>query len=323
MSEFLIPEKVLVINDSTKYPALFRDNANAVVAAASATQYHQEGIGTTKIAQVTKARLVRGQVPTNERWSITAATAGEITVTGPIPNNTLVFFEFVVRSTKRQFSLQRPEYQFGQTFRFPVNMNTGDTAGIILAKLYNAITVDENAKERFMIVDSGTTTAGTFVNGLATTLTELEVVLRERGSYITEFKAVGVDNLASNYITVFNPTRIQAVVAGIGYGSDVEFREKLTYANNEPYFYDFSDIPQENALYTEASWTISVNRTHPTSPNMSNQIRVVLYINQNNCEPFIDNLADYFDQFPGTEFDAIVGGVYTKDTTAANFKTNA
>ena len=326
MSEFMFPEKSRIINTPNRYTFRFLDNSNAPTAAATATQLDVQGYGRFRLNQIGSVKMVRGQFPVREKWSLTAATAAEITVTGPIPNNTYAHVEMVVRSSRRSLILARPEYEFGRTFNFSILLSTGETAATFLAKLYNAIVALRNDKNRDLLIAPGSGTAGTInANDFATSLTELEIELMERGSYIEIFRVTNDNNTPSNYITVFNPTRIQAGSEGIGYGSDVEFTEKVTGNNNMPYGFDFADIPREKELYTEISWIYDVsNRPDPKSAILSNRPPMLLYINESACESLIDNLADFFNQVAGTQFSAVVSGVYTKDTaTVAQFKTNA
>jgi hypothetical protein len=326
MSEFRLEDKTRIINSPTRYNFRFLDNNNNVTAAATATQLDIQGYGRFRLSNIFGARLTRGQFPTTEKWSLTAATPAEITISGPIPNNTYVHVEMVVRSSRRALALARPEYEFGRTFTFSVMLSTGETANTFLAKLYNSIVTLRNDKNRDLFIAPGSGTAGTIsANDVATTLTELEIELLERGSYIESFRVTNDNGSPSNYVTIFNPTRIQDSSEGIGYGSDVEFREKVTGNNNIPYGFDFADIPHETELYTEIYWGYDVsNRPDPKSSRLSNRPTMVLYMKESSCEPLIDNLADFFNQVPGTQFSAVVSGTYVKDTaTVAQFKTNA
>lgn len=324
MSEILMPEKVLIRNTSTKYPIAFLDNNGTAVAATAATRFSVNGYGTFPVAQLSNAKLVRPLAPRFEKWSLTAATAGEITVAGSIPANTEVVVEMFVESTRRQFSLARPEYEFGQLFRFVINLNAGETAGTFLAKLYNSVMVEFESKQRELIVASGSGTAGTFANGRATTLTELELEIPLRGAFVKYFRVSNKNGSPSSFITVFNPTRIVTMSPGIGYGSDVEFGNKLASYNNTPYHYDFDDIPTETGLYTEVSFSMTAATRDPQSSILSRNVRFVMFLNAATCETDIDNLADLFSQvgFTNTEFYGPVAGVYTNNITAAQFKTN-
>lgn len=326
MSEFLLPEKTRIINTVNRFNFRFLDNNNVPTAAASATQLDIQSYGKFRLNQIKNAKLVRGQFPVREKWSITASDSSEISLAGSIPNNVYAHVEIVVRSSRRQFALARPEYEFGRTFTFSVMLNTGETPATFLAKLYNAMVILRNDKNRDLIVAPGSGTTGTISpNGVATSLNELEIELMERGSYVESFRVTNDNGAPSSYVTIFNPTRIQNASEGIGYGYDVEFTEKMVPFNNAPYGFDFADIPHENELYTEVSWIYDVsNRPDPKSSLLSNQLSMVLYINENACKPLIDNLADFFNQVPGTQFSAVVSGVYVKDTaTVAQFKTNA
>lgn len=324
MSEILIPEKVLVCNNTTKYPMQFLDNANTPAPSGTATQLDVRGYGRFPLSRLSNAKLVRGLSPRNEKWSITAATPTEITLTGPVAG-AIVVVEFFVESTRRQFVLARPEYEFGRLFSFQIRLSAGETEATFLAKLYNSLTVELNDKNRELIVKSGSGTTGTFNGVKATSLTELELEVNLRGAFIKWFKVSNVDGTPSNFVTVFNPTRIQEMSAGIGYGSDVEFKEKVTGNNNTPYYFDFTDIPQEDTLYTEISFDLLANTQDPQSSLLSRRSRFVMYLNENTCESNIDNLADYFDQLLGANklFNATVAGTYTNGVTAAQFKTNA
>ncbi|MCS7317143.1 MAG: hypothetical protein NZZ41_02320 [Candidatus Dojkabacteria bacterium] len=324
MSEILIPEKVLIRNNTTKYPLRFLDNSGTPAPAATATQLDIMGFGRFPISRLSNAKLNRGFAPRNEKWVINASTATEITLTSPVAG-AVVVVELFVESTRRQFVLARPEYEFGRLFSFQVRLSASETTATFLAKLYNSIMVDVNDKSRELIVKSGSGTAGTFNGVKAVSLTKLELEVNLRGAFIKWFKVSNVDGTPSNYVTVFKPTLIQSMSPGIGYGSDIEFKEKVAGNNNVPYYFDFTDIPYEEALYTEISFDLTANTQDPQSSLLSKRSRFVIYLNEGSCESEIDNLADFFNQLTGANkvYNAIVSGTYTYNVTAAQFKTNA
>lgn len=323
MADHLLPEKVRVLNNETRYPVSFQDNNSAPASPEVADQMFIQSLGLTKTAQISRAVLTRGRAGANQKLSVTAATAAQITVAGTIPNNSIIRFRFFLETTKRQASLERPEYEFGRIITFNVNANTGDTAGIILAKLYNSMTVELNSRNRELLIGSGSATAGTF-NGLkATTLTVLEFEALERGTFIKQIEVEGADGLPSSVVTVFAPVTSQEFVEPIGLGFDLEFTQKLQNNNNQSYWFDSADLFDESALYTEISWDIVVSRPSPYSPNLSNLVRHVVFLKESSCDNVITQLADFFEQFSGAQYNATVGGTYTFGVTAGQFITNA
>lgn len=306
MSEYLIPEKVRIINNSANYPATYYDAAKAVVAPGSAVELDITGYGKVKTANLLEAKLVRGLSSALNSFEVNAATPAEITVAGAIPNDTRVTFLFRLETVNREMRLARPEYEFGETLVYNVNLKTGDTANIVLAKLYNSIMFGKHRNRDFLVTAVGT---GSFdASGRATTLTKLEFSAVLPGTFIKWFKAEDVVNTDSEYVTVFNPTQTQAMIKGINDGSVVEFREKLIGYNNTPYFYDFPEIPIEGQLYTSVYFKFKINRPDPKSPHLSETVAMLMYLNESTCGAYIDNLADFFNTFSDTVLTANVSG---------------
>jgi len=323
-SYFQIPEKVRVINNIAKTPISFRNAANAVVAATGAATLSIDGFGRFDLTNIQNATLARGLTPRLQTWSITAATAGEITVVAPA-SPTRVWVKIDLESTGRDFATARNQYEFGRTIELEVTANVGETAGTLSAKIYNALFVNTlSGTQKNIFIKPGANTAGTFVNGAATTMTELEIQSANRDYYIRSFVITSDTGLASTVLTVFAPTETVPFNKGINYGSDVEMRQKRTTFNNWAYGWDTDEIPAETALYTSIYFEVIPSRVQKQDSNLSDRNRFVLFLNEDTCEPTIDNLADFFNQLGATakEFDALVTTVYTYNTTAAAFKTN-
>lgn len=324
-THFTIPERVRIFNNSTKFPITFRNNLNAVVAAAGASRLSVEGMGIFNLPNIVNAKMSRGFNPTTQKFSITAATAGEITVVAPL-SATRVWIDIELQSVGRDFATARNDYQFGTTIRKEVTAVPGETAGSLLAKLYNSLFLNTTifyGKNDFL-VKSGSGTAGTFVNAKATTLTELELEVADRNYFIKSFRVYNDENQASTVLTTFAPTQIVPFNRGINYGSDIEFREKPQFGNNTPYWASFDEIPVENQIYTMLEFThrvVSDTQDPALNPNRANKI----FLLQSACEPLIDSLSEFFDQLGAgaKSFDAVVAGTYTYGVTAAQFRTNA
>lgn len=322
-SIYRIPNKVRIINSTTKTPITFRDNAHAIVAAASATKLLVEGFGIFKLSEITGATLSRGFNPSLQKWSITAATPAEITVVAPsVPTRVWITIEMESVSTAAKGERFRNE--FGLRKEIEITAVAGDTAGTILAKIYNALFVTSSSYvDKKLWIKPGAGTAGTFVNGVAITLTELELEMSERFDFIKSFKVTGDDYLPSTVVTVFSPTQIAPFNRGKNYGFDIETTEKRTFWNNEAYLYDFDEIPVANNLYTSVQFTYKPAKPEKQDANLSEHTTYLLYLNESTCEATIDNLADFFAQLSNETFNAIVAGVYTNNVTALQFKTNA
>lgn len=331
MSEILIPEKTRIINQASDYPVVFRDATGAVVTPDAATEFSMQGFGTTKLANVTRALLSRGLQPIQPVYNVTAATAGEITVVAPAAGKDYVVqVKFEIETTNREFVLARYAYEFGRTETFNLLLNSGDTAATVLAKIIQSIKAFNNKVREELISYS-------LEGGTEEVPTGLNITTVLRGTYLKNFRIEKEVDDDPNIITVFNPTVTDAGTSGIGYGSDIEFREKMQYKNNMPYFYDFKEIPVENALYTQIYWEFEAARRDPKSSVTSDRIRQVLWIQENGAnEAYIEAFGDFFDQYADTIFKALVDPAeltgdplyenatlsYRENISLALFKTN-
>jgi hypothetical protein len=322
-SYYQIPEKVRVINSTTKTPITFRDAANATAAATAATILSVEGFGRFDLTGIVSATLSRGLTPTLQKFSITAATASEITYVAPA-SPTRVWIKIDLESVARDFKNARNQYEFGRTIELEITANPTDTVNTFLAKIYNALFANTSSRtNKQLFVKPGSGTAGTITNDVATTLTELEIELSDRNDFIKSFTVTGDNFLASTVLTVFAPTQIVAFNKGINYGFDVEMHQKRTTFNNWAYGHDYDEIPVENALYTSVVFEITPSRILKQDSNLSDRNRLVLFLNESTCSTVISNLADFMNQLTNETFNAIVTSVYTYGVTAAQFKTNA
>lgn len=324
-THFNIPERVRILNNSTRYPITFRDNANVVVAPTAATKVLIEGMGIFNLPNIVSAKLSRGFNPSFQKWSITAAAPAQITVVAP-PSPARVWIDIQLESTGRDFATARNDYQFGVTIRKELTFLPGETTNTAIAKLYNALFLNTSAgfANKNYLLKSGSGTAMTFVNGKATTGTVLEIETADRNYFIKSFTVTNDEGMPSTYLTVFNPVQVTPFNRGINYGSDIEFKEKMQVGNNSPYGFDIQEIPLEKSIYTMVEFTyrvISDNQDSGINPNRGNK----LFLLESACEATIDNLADFFNQLPAANksFDAIVAGVYTYNVNATQFKTNA
>lgn len=298
MSDIMIPEKVRIINKPSKYPITYKDAAGGTVAAAAAVEQDISLFGKTKIAQVENVSLTRGISPKKPVYQLNSGNTAEIQITGPIPANTTAYFKFKIETTNREFRLARPEYEFGQLLTYEVLLQTGDTDLEVLRKLYDVINAGAHRNRKYLV----TAKVGSGGTLTATTLDILDIVVEENGMFLEDFSVEGEDDLVSQYVTVFNPTNTEQFLKGKGYGSDVEFREKMQYKNNVPYHFDFEEIPVDDALYTVVSWNIQINRPDPKSPDLSENIRHVVYVKEDatGASAYIDAIADFFLTTPAT-----------------------
>jgi len=299
MADFLLPEKVRIVNDFTKYPTLFQNAAFGTVAAAAATQMNIRGFGITKIANVTNVTMTRGTTPSLNAYRITAGTT--LTVAASIPAGAAVTFVFDVNSITRRLHLARNSYyQFGQNLKYTVVMEQNDTAQKVLYKLYKAINANTDADPTYVI--KATVGSGGVLNDTAGTLDILDVTLPEVGDYFQQLYTEGPDGFTSSYITAYAPALITPFFRGKGWGRDIEFLEKLKEGNSQdPRFFDFNEIPFESGYYTEIAWTFAVNRKGRFSTDLSNSCSFVLYVLENSAnETVIDNIAAFFLTDPAT-----------------------
>jgi len=324
-SIYRIPDKVRIINSTTKTPISFRDAAGAIATPLTATNLLIEGFGNFKLNEITSVTMSRGLAPTLETWSVTAANAPEITVVAPA-TRTNVWFEIELETVAEEAKNARNAYTFGRKLTYSITTNTGETAGSVLAKLYNAMFVTSSptsTNKRFWL-QPGAGTTGTFVNGVATNITVLQIQPSSRFDFIKSFKVTGDNYFPSSVVTIFNPVKTVAFNKGKNYGFDIETKEKSTAFNNWAYGYDMDEIPIKDALYTSIYFTYKSNRIAKQDSNLDNVTTFLVYLNQGVCEASIDDLTDFFNLISGSKlFNAIVTGVYTNNVTALQFKTNA
>ena len=142
----LIPEKVRIINKDSQWVPAYYDLSGATNAASAAEQMHIPGFGTTKIAQVKKATLLRGRGPVQNTWRITMAAADAGT-----PANDKLYFEVDVETTNREFRLARPEYEFGQTLRYQVKIQPSTSASAIATALADTVNAQSERERDFLL----------------------------------------------------------------------------------------------------------------------------------------------------------------------------
>lgn len=323
MSQYLLPEKVRIVNDSSRFTATYLDAAGAATTAAAAVEVSVYQYGKTKTSQVKRVQIIRGLAPQKPKYSVTAATAAQITIGTPVTGQK-VYFEFKLESSDRQFLLARPEYEFGSTRVYEIVLTTGDTAGNILYKLYDAINSNsEVTRLNEPVLKASVGTGGTLGSG---TLDIISFDVQLDNVYISSFRATGEDSLTSTYVTVWSPVVATEFVAPKGRGKEVEFREKMQAFNNTPYYKDFDEIPIHNAYYTMVAWEIAISRTPIAPYDLSSTVRHAVFLNESTCSSIIDNLCDFFLTTPSTRLTALetIAGVVVgfndaeAITTAAN-----
>lgn len=335
MSEFLLPEKRRVINSPSQLNLSFTNLAGAIVPASTASICNMEGFHTLRVPQTSNVRLVRGLANRRSSQELNSATGAQITV-GTVPAaNTRVSFEFNFQTTSRAARFARPEYEFAMKVVYNVNLQVGDTAAIVLAKLHNSMVVDRNARNRDLVINVVAPTTGTFATvDNATSITRLVFEADDEGTTFVGFKALGDNGLPSSVVTTFNPIVNQAFVRGVGRGSVIEFGNKTVGGNNSAYFPDFDEIPVQNQLYTEISFmtTIVPSVGQMNNSNMNNTSRFVLFLNESTCQSMLTTaaLTGFFHQFLDTQYSYTSAGVYLQGILQAsvgpsgvNFITNA
>lgn len=288
----LIPEKVRIINDATKYPVTYTGRA-AATATDAIIKGFAGGLGKVKIASLNSIIIKRGLEAVKPVYQLNEATAAEITVGGSIPDGTKATFLITVEDTKRDLRYaQNSSYEYRKTYPYEVTLNTGDTAGNVLFKLYTAINKgDRRNYDKPLVASVGT--GGTLG---ADTLDLLDVTVQEEGKFINEkakwTKVVGEDASASSYVTVFKFDNIGQFTRGIGRGFDLEFAEKMQVNNLDQYGFDVGEVPLEGKLYTAVYWDFTVSRTHPYAVDKAPISRNLMYIEESNSA-YIDELIDF------------------------------
>lgn len=287
MSSHLIPEKVQVVNLPKQWIPEYYTSEGVSEAASAADQMYVPGFGTTKISQVKKLGLFRGTDPVQNVYRVLFSAAAD----AGLPANTKVYFDVDVETTNREFRLARPEYEFGQTLSYQIAVSGSEAATSLATKF--AADVNSNAeRERDFLITASV------VNSSAVQLT----VAQPEG-YSTFFRGTFIDGITvldeqgntSSDIT-YTATETTPAFKGIGYGSDIEFKESLQSMKLTPYHHDNQEVPEEDSLYTVVSWEFDINRPDPKDPLLSNRLRHVVYIKESNStlNSRVEDMATFF-----------------------------
>lgn len=350
--------KTVVINDLTNFPINYTLGATQAASTAAAGDnlfiggllgYTSTGVPLSKITRVAASRARLG---TNHIVNVSSGTATEITVTGTIPANYKFYlsFDIVNVNWNNQYAAKRLKNFKARPFEIAIT--TGDTAATTLAKIWNTINSiyrQRNVKiPDFQLVlpttatvsgvyNDGTTFNAVLVSALTqgilklTSLNDLNFATNSEYEYFENFKVVGADNAPSPYVTVFNPSVVQAQNVGIGtFNEMIAKRTMLSQDWNTLFFSQGKGVqaqmPIAGNLYTEFSVTFSASRGdfHDYFPGTNSETEeVIIWVNQTALEAQCDLLADYLDRSTGTKiYNAYVATVYTNGATQAQFKTN-
>jgi hypothetical protein len=299
----LIPEKTRIVNLAKQWVPAYLNNAGATAAAAAATQMFVPGFGLTKTSQVKAVSIVRGLSPIQNVVTITVNSAA----LGSIAANTKFYVEVDIESTNREFRLARPEYEFGQTLRYQITIGPSETADSVVTKLAATINSQSERERDFLISAVGDTGADT----VTLTVQQPEGYSKFfRGTFIDGVRFQDEEGQATTDFTTA-PTFATTVAGheGIGYGSDVEFKEKLQNGNlnGATYYFDNQEVPVEDALYTRIAWDIEISRPHPKDVTISDRLRHVVYIKEDVAalETVIDIMAAFFLTTPATRLTSL------------------
>lgn len=319
----LIPEKVRIINDPTKYPVTYAGGVAATAPEATIKGF-SGGMGKVKIAQLKNIAVIRGLEAQKPVYELNAATAAEITVAAAIPDGTKATFLITVEDTKRDLRYaQNSSYEFRKTYAYEITLNNGDTAGNVLFKLFNAINQGTRRNyDRPLIASVGT--GGTLGAG---TLDILAVTVQEEGKFINTkpkfTRVVGEDDKASNYITTFAFDNIVQFARGRNRGFDLEFLEKMQTNYLDMYGFDVSEVPLEGKLYTAVYWDYEVSRPHPHATDLAPISRNLLYIEETSGGTYIDSLVDFLLTTPAARATSLVADGIVVGFNDAEAVTNA
>lgn len=244
----------LVVNDSTNYPVKFLGGAGT---STSSDKMVIQGFGEFAKTGVTRAYAVRGVAATKQLENITAATAGEITVTGTITTNSIAIVDFTVGSYNNEAYMGQARMTYGKSLRLPIRLSSGETAGTFLAKVYNMLRQHLAIGQYPISIHSST--AGTFSNGVATTLTELVLESTDADWYWTS-KVTDVAGNPHSNITVWVPTKTVSSFSGRGTAAELYANTRLrTGASTMPWGIKTDQNVSENGtdLYTRVFFDFS------------------------------------------------------------------
>lgn len=289
MTLLRIPEKVIVVNTKSRFVPSF-DGANPE----DSSTVTIPGYGMSKIGKIKRVHIARGLRPVVDRISVTfgAASADEI-----------MHLDLALRSVDREFELARPDYQAGATTSFSVAIANGDTGAEIATKFASVVDATSGAVRDKMVIAT--------VNAAVVTLSinqPTSYSKRNLGVYF-DIYASGIRNKEGDKVMVTRTgasqmvgtagatatvDRVQVFHKGIGYGANLEAREKHQPGHSSPYSHEFSEIPAEDGLYTMIAWDFEVDRPSPTQDqNISPVRRQVAYLNEQSMSSEIDDMIDF------------------------------
>lgn len=213
---FEIGIKDWVVNVPSEYPITYTGGAGTAADSTHMIVEHFKKIDFTRIQGVRATRAVAG---VSQVENVTAATAAEITV-GTVPSGNYVqFLSFDVQSEDNEALYARDQLTFGKDFiTLEVLLNVGDTAAIVLAKVYNAFKAWADIhpeKKNFIYIDEDASTVTLNGNGFATSAAEL-VFTSDDNDISWTSKWVDSVNLPSTVITVWAPNVTQVNDPGRG-----------------------------------------------------------------------------------------------------------
>ena len=332
----------IVINDILEHPITFYTSLGVVAPAATADVMRVEGHGEYKKSELQRVYGVRSSAATTQRNEVSSGNALEIAFTPPVVPNTEVTIRYKLESSRQTAEFNNYQAVSSKENFWSLSVNPTDTAATVLAKIYNLIKFESHYSHNHLIVDAvGNFSTGLDVNGaalvagqtaLAATVTQLNIENTQNYTKLVIIDIQGADSLPSAYLTVFKPTESRA--GNVGYNDWRWMTENVRVRSDESTsrfaIYDDQVIPR-NGTYSEFRFEIVRDRDDQFANNVfAGMIRSkafsTLYLNELNCEPTIDLVADFLNQVTvpvAPVYSALVAGTRVNETaTLAEFKTN-
>jgi len=293
--------KAFLINTPTDFPAQFLDASNAVVSAATATKFQL--LGFSPVTELTTIHGVIGSRGLEGTRNVLRLNNTNVTVTGPIPANTIVNVFIEAITTDYEAEYNRYMGHDGAIATYQVLLQTGDTYDVFLAKLYNTIRQDlyMNYKQLVRVEDEATITGGgngTFVNGLATSITQLDIIATDITLKLN-IDVTGIDRLlTSAFVQVGAPIVVTPQFNGTN--NYQVLKGEFPQWNRLPYSYDYTMTPYRGNLYTSFRWSTLVSHEQLGGGFVTDQVVEStpvydIYINET-CDTLINDLVDFFDR---------------------------
>lgn len=251
-----------IVNNPSRYPISFYDNAGVASTAALGTTMSVVGLGDFKLSDLGNVKGFRGVEGQRQLHTLTAGA--NFNLTGAIPQNESikVVIDFYTRGSEA--GLERRNSYHGRVNPIEITVNTGETPQRFLGKLWYILNsqANKNYGEYVRVPSSSVVTGGPYnatnindYNNVAMDVLTLEAVEFE---YVFSLKFLrGDSTVLTNVVTPY-VTYTSAIAPDYFYGRGNYDQLKNVFVDTDwraPYHIDRESIPYEQNLYTTISFT--------------------------------------------------------------------